>query len=111
MIVNGIRSIVSVCPIASAVAAEAPLPEAVTDDGDRTVRAAAALVVGFRERAAEHRRHAERVEHPAARPDAVDELRLAALREVEALRAPRERVVEERRGAGGLSPRWDWSTN
>src|SRR5207237_8622485 len=54
-------------------AAKAPLPEAVADHGDRAVWTAAALVVGVREGATEHRRHTERLEHRAARPDAVDE--------------------------------------
>ena len=91
MIVN--RDSFEIEPLADRVgrAAELPLPEAVADDRDRAIRSAAARVVGWRERAAEHRRHAERVEHAAARPEAVHELRLAAGREVEPLVAPRER--------------------
>ena len=74
-------------------AAELPLPEAVADDRDRAIRSAAARVIGRRERAAKHRRHAERVEHAAARPEAFHEQRLAAGREVEPLVAPREQPV------------------
>jgi hypothetical protein len=60
-------------------AAETALPEAVADHRHRAVGPAAADIVGRRQRAAEHGRDAERVEHPAARPQAVDKLCLAAL--------------------------------
>src|SRR5207247_7178042 len=82
--------------------AEVPLPEAVADDDDGTVRTAAPTIVVVGERAAEDRRHAQRVEVRAARPDAFDELRLAAGREVEPGRRPRQRAVDETRACAKL---------
>ncbi len=78
----------------SGASAEAPLPEAVADDGDRAVRPAAASIVLWREGAAQNRRGAEDVEEPTARPDAVDQFRLTACGEVESGRRPRCRAVE-----------------
>src|SRR5262249_15055292 len=73
---------------------EVALPEPVADDGDGPVRSAAASIVSFPERAPENRRYAEHVEEPPARPDAVDEFRLSALREIEARARPGERAGE-----------------
>ena len=66
-------------------AAEALPPEAMTDDGDRTVRRAAA-VVGRRDHAAAYGGDAEHVEEPAADVRAIHEVALAARRQVEACR-------------------------
>jgi len=76
-------------------AAEAPLPERVADDDDRSIPTALVLVVGAGERQAEHGHDTKRVEHSRGRPDAVDELGDPAARQVEPLRAPREGAVEE----------------
>jgi hypothetical protein len=67
-------------------AAEAPLPEAVADDRDRSIRAAAPHVVRRGERAADPRRDAEDLEERAARPHTVHELRFSAGGEIEASR-------------------------
>ena len=75
-------------------AGEALPPEAMTDDGDRTVRRGAA-VVGGRDHPAAHGGDAEHVEEPAADVRAVDEVALAARRQVKRLGGPRERAVEQ----------------
>src|SRR5206468_11217548 len=69
---------------------EVPLPETVTDDRHWAVRSAAAPVVVRIEAATHQQRRAQRVEEAAARPDAVDSLRLTATGEVEPNRRPRE---------------------
>jgi hypothetical protein len=74
--------------------AEAPLPEAVADDGNRTVRPAAASIVVWRECAPQNCRGAEDLEEPTARPHAVDQFRLNACGEVESGRRPRCRAVK-----------------
>ena len=99
-IVNGTRSSVSRRADRVGGSAESTLPERVADDGDRPVGAAAAAVVGLGERPADERRDAERVEHAGRRPDAVDEFGDAAIRQIEALRVPREDAVEQ------LADRW-----
>ena len=66
-------------------AGEALPPEAMTDDGDRTVRRGAA-VVGGRDHPAAYGGDAEHVEEPAADVGAVHEVALAARRQVERLR-------------------------
>ena len=64
------RHVVEPQPAADDVssASESPLPEAVADHGHRTFRAAARSVVGVREGATQHCRHAERLEERSARP-------------------------------------------
>src|SRR6185369_16617231 len=91
------RDFVEVQPLSNGArrSAESALPEAVTDDRDRSVWPAASHVVGLGERAPNHRRHTKRFEHAAAGPDPVDELRLAARREIEARRAPGKHTVEQ----------------
>ena len=77
-------------------AVESPLPQAIADDGDRAVRSAARPIVGFRERAAEQRRHAERREIAPAREDPVGWLPFSPFREVEARCHRGEAAVERR---------------
>ena len=69
-------------------AAKAPLPECIADDRDGTVRSAVAPIIGGAERAAENCRNAEDVEEAATRPDAFDELRGPATRQIEPLVGP-----------------------
>ena len=85
-------------------AVEAPLPEVVADDGDRAVRAATAAIVRRCKRPPEDRGHAEHLEEPAARPDAVDEFGWAARRDVEACRGPRECPVKRLLTVANLLP-------
>ena len=108
-IVKGTRSTVSVRPIDVGGAAEAPLPEGVADDGDRAVRAAAPPSSASVNVRPENRSHAEHVEEVAARPHAVDELCLAALRQVETLRRTTRRRRRTAAVARGSAPRSDWS--
>ena len=82
--VKGTRSMIDRPTDSVCGAAEALLPEVVTDDRYRTVRSAAAPIVVLRERAAEQRSDAENIEVTAAGPYAVHELGLTSLREVEA---------------------------
>jgi hypothetical protein len=83
---------------------EAALPEGVADDGHRPVGSAAAHIVGGAECPSEDGGYAERIEDAAARPHAVDHLRLPATREVEASRLPREGAPEERLSLANLFP-------
>ena len=76
-------------------AAEPALPEAVTDDGDRTIGSAAPSVVGAGPGPAEDRRNAQHIEEVSRRPDSVDELGLSALCEVESRGRTSERAVVE----------------
>jgi hypothetical protein len=77
----------------SAVAA---LPERVADDGYGAVGAAAMTVVVGLPRAAEDRLDAEHFEEAAARPQAIDEFRASALRQVEPRHGPGEGTVHDR---------------
>jgi hypothetical protein len=71
-----------------------PLPEAVADDGDRTVRPAAASIVVWREGAPQNCRGAQDIEEPTAHPHAVDQFRRTSSGEVESRRRPCCRTVE-----------------
>src|SRR5204862_7901739 len=73
---------------------ETPLPQPVADDGDRAVATAATLVVGGAKCPAEERGDTERPEEVAADHEAVDRLRLAVGRQIDALRRPRDGAVE-----------------
>jgi hypothetical protein len=75
--------------------AEPALPESVTDDGNRAIRSAAPTVIHLRKGASHRRRHAERLEHPPARPEAVHGIALPGAREVEPGVAGREGCVEQ----------------
>ena len=83
---------------------EAPLPQPIADDGDGAVGTAATPVVGGGECAAEERGDTERREEVAADDQAVDRLRLAVGRQIDALRRPRDGAVERLGAVGGSDP-------
>ena len=74
---------------------EAALPERVADHRDGTIGSAPSAVVVFAPGATEDRGDAEHIEVASGRPDAVDELRRSALREVEPRARPGEGAIEE----------------
>ena len=81
-------------------AAVAALPHRVADHRHRPVRAAAARVVRLSEGATDHRRHAEHVEHVAARIDACRHVGGGTRRQIERFAGPRERVGREHLSPG-----------
>ena len=66
-----------------------PLPEAIADDGDGPSGAPSAPVILRGDRAADQSRDTQDLEEPPARPDPVDHLGLATLREIEPAGGPR----------------------
>ena len=83
---------------------EPALPQAVADYGGRAAGGASADIVLRRERAADDRRHAQRLEKIAADENALDRQRFTARGQVEAGCRPRERTAESLRAFLDLLP-------
>ena len=74
--------------------AKSALPEAVADDRHGAVGTTAGTVIGSRERPAEQRRNAERLEIRSADPHTRGHLRLTSRRQIEFRGRPRQRPIE-----------------